>query len=96
MVMTILEAQVEEEKWQTLRDMYASETKTLDDGIVQTLLVQNSREPKVWRIITLWASRAVLDEMRKSVQTPRGVFMFREVGVEPTLSVFDVAASASA
>jgi quinol monooxygenase YgiN len=96
MVMTILEATVDEDQWQTLRDAYARETQTLDSGIVQTLLVQNSREPKTWRIITLWASRAALDEMRKSNQTPRGVLMFREANAEPSLTIFNVAASAHA
>jgi quinol monooxygenase YgiN len=96
MVMTILEATVDEDQWQTLRDVYARETKVLDPGIVQTLLVQNSREPKLWRIITLWESRAALDEMRQSNQTPRGVLMFREANAEPSLTIFHVAASAQA
>jgi hypothetical protein len=96
MVMTILEGQVEPDKWQTLRDRYARETQSLDPGIVQTLLVQNSRELNMWRIVTLWQNRAVLDEMRKLVQTPRGVLMFREAGAEPALTVFDVAAFSAA
>ena len=41
-------------------------------------------------------SRAALEEYRKSVATPGGVMMFRSVGVEPALSIWEVVESGAA
>ncbi len=95
MVMTVLEAEVTADKASVLQDAYQKGITELDTGIVQTFLVQASREPSTWRILTLWENRAVLDAMRASGETPRGVLMFRAAGAEPTLTVFDVVAHAS-
>jgi hypothetical protein len=95
MVMTILEAHVPLEKWTDLEAAYKAGTKHLDEGIVQTFLVRNLRELTICRIITVWESREALEKMRASGETPRGVLMFREVGAEPALSVFEVAAQAA-
>ncbi len=94
MVMTVLEAQVETDKTSALQEAYQEGIRQLDAGIVKTFLVQASREPSTWRILTLWENRAALDAMRASGETPRGVLMFRAAGAEPTLSVFDVVAHA--
>lgn len=96
MVITVLEAQVAPEKTATLEAAYQEAVQHLDAGIVQTYLVRNSREPAVWQIITQWESRAALDAMRQSGQTPRGVLIFRSADAEPGLSVFDVIAHAQA
>ncbi len=92
MVITILEAQVESEKWAALEQAYKEETQQLDRGITQTFLLHSFKEPTLWRIATVWHSREALDEMRNSGQTPRGVLIFRAASAEPTLSVFDVVA----
>jgi quinol monooxygenase YgiN len=96
MVITVLEAQVAIEKGEALKASYQQAIKWLDAGIVQTFLLQNIREPSTWQIITIWESRAALDAMRQSGETPRGVLMFREVQAEPKLTVYDVAAHAAA
>jgi len=94
MVMTILEAHVAPDQWAALQAAYRTGVEKLDAGIVQTFLVQGSADPGLWRIMTVWSSLQVLDEMRRSKETPRGVLMFRAAGVEPALSVFDVVTSA--
>ena len=38
-------------------------------------------------------SREALAEYRRSVEVPGGILIFRSVGAEPTLSIFEVAAS---
>ena len=95
MVMTILEAHVEPDKWAALEQAYKEGIAKLDPGITQTLLVHSSTDSTLWRIITLWSSREALDEMRRSAETPRGVLMFRAAGAQPTLSVFDVVSQAA-
>jgi heme-degrading monooxygenase HmoA len=96
MVMTILEAHVSADQWGILEKAYAQETQgALTPGIVQTYLAHSINDPGLWRILTVWRSREVLDEMRKQ-GTPRGVVMFREAGAEPVLSIFEVAGGAGA
>jgi len=96
MVMTILEANVAPEKAAILEEAYSRGIEKLDAGIAQTFLIHGSREPDLWRIVTVWESRAALDEMRRSGETPRGVIMFHAAGAEPALTVFDVVAQAVA
>lgn len=96
MVVTILEARVAADQAGTLESEYKRAIQQLDAGITQTLLVHNVKDPALWQIMTFWENRAVLDAMRNSGQTPRGVVIFRAAGVEPVLSVFDAVAYASA
>jgi heme-degrading monooxygenase HmoA len=92
MVITVLEAQVAPEKAALLESTYTQAIENLDPGIVQTFLLRSSKEPGLWQILTVWESREVLDAMRQSGETPRGVLIFRAVEAEPALSVFTVVA----
>jgi heme-degrading monooxygenase HmoA len=90
MVMTILEARVAKENWDTLEQAYRAGTQHRDAGIVETFLIHSKKESDLWRILTIWQSQAALDAMRGSGETPRGVLMFRNAKAEPALSVFDI------
>jgi quinol monooxygenase YgiN len=95
MVMTILEAAVDRENWQNLKDTFGKEVQKLDPGLVQTYLVQAKKDENIWRIITIWESQEALDRMRQSGETPRGVLMFRSAEAEPTLTIFNILAQSS-
>jgi len=41
-------------------------------------------------LISIWENMEVLQAMSSSGETPAGVLVFRQVDVEPTLSVFEV------
>ena len=89
-IITILEARVSENKWDTLRKAYlAVKVKQLAVMPVQSFLLQMKEDPKLWRIITVWESMEVLQKMRSSGEAPAGILMFREAGAEPTLSIFE-------
>ena len=90
MVMTILEGHVAQENWADLERAFEAGADPLPSPLVQSYLVQSSTDPTVWRVTTLWRSREALEEYRASVETPGGVLIFRSVGAEPTLSIFDV------
>jgi hypothetical protein len=90
MVMTILEARVSEENWAALEQAYQQGARQLDAGLVQSFLIQSSKDVELWRILTIWSSQAALDEMRRSGETPRGVLMFRSARAEPSLSIFKI------
>ena len=90
MVMTILEAQVAEDKAGTLERAYRDGTVEVPADIVETFLVRDSSQPALFRIVTVWSSREALDTMRASGGTPKGVQIFEAAGGVPTLRVFDV------
>ncbi|HEX6270377.1 MAG TPA: antibiotic biosynthesis monooxygenase [Anaerolineales bacterium] len=94
MVVTILEAHVRAENWNALQDDYKKRTVRLPSQMLQTFLLQDTADQTLWRIISVWKSRAALDEMRNSGETPAGVVMFHNAGAEPKLSIFNVPASA--
>jgi quinol monooxygenase YgiN len=95
MIMTVLKAHVEHEKWATLEEAYKSGTTRIPPQMSQTFLVQSAANPTLWRGISVWKSREALEEYRRSVETPGGVLMFRAAGAEPALSLFEVAAARS-
>ena len=97
MVITELEAHVPADKWDALRQAYRDlTTRGLPSQMVRGVLLQSTTDPTLWRAISTWRSRAALDEYRSSVETPGGVLLFRGVGVEPVLTLFDVAGHAPA
>ena len=94
MVITILEAHVDAENWAAFQEDYKKRTVQLPPQMTQTFLLQDVTDQTLWRIISVWKSREALDEMRNSGETPTGVLMFRNVGAEPKLSIFNVPVSA--
>jgi hypothetical protein len=94
MVVTMLEARVPPEKEGDLLHEYGGVEDGLPPFIVESFLL-HAPESELWRIVTVWRSREELEDYRASVETPEGVRIFRAVGSEPTLTIFDVAAHAT-
>ncbi len=92
MVVTILEAVVALEDEAKLKSIHLSSINHLDKGIVETFLLEGTKDSHVWRIITIWKDKESLQAMRESGQTPRGVEIFKEANAVATLTVFDVVA----
>jgi quinol monooxygenase YgiN len=90
MVMTVLEARVQEAMWQTLRQTYKSLTATVPDEIRASYLLQDQKDKSTWRIVTIWCDMEALTVMRQSGETPTGVQIFNEAGAKPELSIFDI------
>ncbi len=90
MVITILEAHVSAEHWSDFQKDFGQRTAELPPQMIRTYLLQDVKDKSLWEIVSVWKSREALDEMRNSGETPTGVLMFRSVGAEPTLSIFDV------
>jgi quinol monooxygenase YgiN len=91
-VVTFLEAEVPEEKWESLQEAYRvlAKSGSKTPGLEGSYLIQNANEPNLWRIVSRWESMEALEQMRASVETPGGVLVFGEAGVEPKLSIFEV------
>ena len=90
MTITMLEARVEKANWPALKQAYRIRAERSEAGLVQSFLIQDVKAVDEWRIITIWSSEEALKEMRRTVETPQGVLIFREAGAEPTLSIFNV------
>ncbi len=89
MVMMILEANVPPDKSPILESAYQKEMENLDSRIVQTFLAKSQRDRTLYRIVSIWESAEDLEALRQQ-ETPRGIMLFREAGVDPRISVFDV------
>jgi hypothetical protein len=90
MVVTMAEARVDPDRRGELMDQYGGTSDDLPPFIVETFLL-NAVDSDLWRIVTVWRSREALDEYRASVPTPKAVQVFRAVGAEPTVTIFDTA-----
>jgi heme-degrading monooxygenase HmoA len=94
MVITILEAHVEVDRWSSFENDFKQRTNQLPPQMIRTYLLQDTADKTLWRIISVWKSREALQEMRNSGETPTGVQMFRSAGAEPKLSIFNVPVAA--
>jgi quinol monooxygenase YgiN len=92
MVMTILEAIVARDRIEDLERAYREGTETLPPELVETFLVRDTQNETLFRIITVWVSRAALEQMRATVDKPKGVQIFEAAGATPTLMILDVVA----
>jgi heme-degrading monooxygenase HmoA len=90
MVMTILEAHVAPDRIAELERAYREGTLAFPPGLVETFLVRDSDDTTLFRIMTVWSSREALENMRASVEKPKGVQMFEAAGAAPSLSILDV------
>jgi hypothetical protein len=95
MILTILEASVAPDQWTTLELAYQKGIAHLPAQMVQTFLVQQTKDSSRWQILSLWHSREALDEYRQATGTPEGILWFRAAGAEPTLVVSQVVAHAA-
>ena len=89
MVVTILEGKISLDKIPLLQKKYSEILKNKPPSIEKSYLLVDSENQNMCQIITIWKSREDIDEMRKQ-GTPAGVLLFREVGTEPTLSIYEV------
>ena len=90
MLLTVLEAHLTPDQEPILEAAYAvASSGTLPPGLVRSQLLRDALDPTLWRIETLWASRAAVESMRAK-GTPEGILMFRAAGAEPSVGVFDV------
>jgi hypothetical protein len=90
MMMTVVEGRVPAERWADLEQSFSRIATKMPATLVHTFLTQESGDSTFWRLIGMWQSRADFDEYRASVETPSGLLVFREAGVEPTLKLFEV------
>jgi hypothetical protein len=91
-VLTVVSATVDAAREGELTAAYqAVLAEPIPDGLLASALLRGEGER--WQIATLWRDRAALDAMRAAPEPPAAPRVFRSVGAEPTLAVFEVVAA---
>jgi len=90
MVMTVLEAYVPVDRRDDVEKVFREGMSDLPDGIVESFLTRDTKDPSRFRLATIWRSAEALAAMRASGEKPKGVQMFETAGATPALSIFDV------
>ena len=92
MVLTILDATVQPDRWAQLENAYNGMAVKLPPQMNHTWLAQDFFDKTKWRAIVLWRNQEAFLEYKNSVPIPEGILLFRGVGAEPTLSKYDIVA----
>jgi hypothetical protein len=87
-VLTVVTATVPAGSEDELQTTFRLVTDDLPPEVLQTFLVRG--EANDWSVISVWRSRADLDQYLDSVETQGSVELFRTAGGDPTVSRFDV------
>ena len=92
-LVTVVEGRVPTERSGVFEAAYATLlTMPIPNGLITTQLLRDTADPDAWRIETVWRDRESIDAMRAQ-GTPLAVKLFRDAGVEPSVSVFERVAS---
>ncbi|MGI0081615.1 MAG: antibiotic biosynthesis monooxygenase family protein [Nitrososphaerales archaeon] len=59
-------------------------------GLINSFLIKSKQEPEAFMVETIWESLEALDKMRASSQKPAAVKLFEDLGVSPTVEVFEI------
>ena len=90
-IITILESVVREEQWSNLQKTYGELSKEKTEiWPIESFLLQDTKEPSHWKIVSIWQDMETLQKMRDSGEIPAGVRIFHGVHSEPTLTVLEV------
>jgi heme-degrading monooxygenase HmoA len=92
MILTVLEARLDDGADEALQSAYATAIAAGDrpPGLVHSELIRDANDPRRWRIQKWWESRQALQELRSQGTPPAGILMFRSAGAEPSVSIFEV------
>jgi hypothetical protein len=90
-VMTEVSAIVSEERADDVPGAFAELLQQpLPDGLIRTELLSGRHGE--WRIQSLWRDQAALDAMRAGAEPPAAPTLFRQLGADPVLRIYDVRA----
>jgi len=90
-IMTEVSAVIAAERADEVAVAFAELTeRPLPDGLLRTELLAG-RDGE-WRIQSLWRDQAALDAMRAGAEPPAAPALFRQLGAEPVLRIYQLRA----
>jgi len=90
MIFTVVQAHVPHNKQEKLKAVFKEQLGKIPPDIRQALLVQSTSDPTLWQTIGFWPSRKALDDYLGSVKVPGGKQIFLALGIDPSLTVFEI------
>jgi hypothetical protein len=88
-ILTVVSAAVDPSREEELEAAYqAVLERKLPDGLLASALLRG--EGNTWQIATLWRDWAAVMAVRSAPEPPAAPRVFRQVGAEPTLAVFEL------
>ena len=94
MVMSVMEARIPPDKWETFKDSFLLLTNNLPPRICQTMLIQSVDDPLLWKMITIWRIKKSPIQLQKEIEEGGALRVFQSIGIEPTQANFNIALSA--
>lgn len=90
-IMTEVRAIVPRERAEDVPVAFAAlAQRPLPDGLLRTELLAG-RDGE-WKIQSVWRDQAALDAMRAAAEPPAAPALFRQLGAEPVLRIYDLRA----
>ena len=87
-----MEAHDPEDLWTCLERAFAHAMTHRPDAIVVSLLVHDSHEPTLWRVLSVWESHEALEAYYGSHDNMPSAYVFHLVSVVPDASMSQVVA----
>ena len=87
MVAALFEANVDREQAERLADLMRKGRDGRPDGVQSASLLYDG---DLAQVVALWESRDTLDRYLSSAPVPKGVELFRTIGVEPRFRIVEV------
>lgn len=92
-VITLVKGKVHSSKIEEFEEGYQSLKKQpKPQGFIASYLLQDTGDKEVYFIETVWESAEALERMRKE-ETPAAPALFKKVGTEPSLKIYNVMGS---
>ena len=89
-VMTVLEGHIAQDQWAALTEGFERIQAQRPAELIASYLVQSTSDPTLWRTVGVWSSHQAFDDYRATVQTPPPMALFRSLGAEPALALFEI------
>ena len=90
-VITLVSGNVPQNRRKDFESGYHSvRTGAIPQGLETSFLLRKADGSGLYIIETIWSSQEALEEMR-SKQKPKAMALFEDVGISPTVEVYEVA-----
>lgn len=89
-IMTVLEGHIAQEQWAALLQGFTQIQSQRPAELQTSYLVQSASDPTLWRTVGVWSSQQAFDAFRAAVPVPPPLALFRSLGAEPTLGLFEI------
>ncbi len=93
-IITIVEGTVPAGRNAELEDAFSqAKAEPLPPGLITSTLLRNKNQPQNYLIQTVWLNHEALERMRQTTKTPKAFELFKKVGAEASIKIFEVAGS---